>query len=175
MVWTAVMEYERLLIPLEYRADDSNASPGLLSAVLMTYGTRGRRRPEMFEQDSLHWKSDGIVLRELHPQRGGPEVPAIMRTMPFLEGRELRISAQLPNSTDGRNIAEKMKGPLPLYSEMSIEFAPERETRQGGLRLIQRAYLDGAALVLRGEYADSTVEVRGESGLILPRAETLWL
>ena len=169
------MEYERLEIPLEYRADDSNASPGMLSAVLMTYGTRGRRRPEMFEAGAFHWRDDGIVIRELHPQRGGPEIPAIMRTLPYLEGRELRISAPLPNSTHGRDIAEKMKGPLPLYGEMSVEFAPERETRQGGLRLIQRAYLDGAALVLRGEYAESTVEVRGESGLTLPRAETLWL
>ena len=169
------MEYERLEIPIEYRADDSNASPGMLSGVLMRYGTRGRRRAEMFEQDAFHWRDDGIVIRELHPQRGGPETPPIMRTLPFLEGRELRISAPLPNSTLGRDIAETMKGPLPLYGGMSVEFAPERETRQGGLRLIQRAYLDGAALVLRGEYAESTVEVRSESGLILPRAESLWL
>ena len=159
------MEYERRLIDLEYRADTSNESPGMLSAVLMTYGAKAADRPEKFEQGAFHWGKDGILIRELHPQPGGPEIPAIMRTLPFLEGRELRINAPLPNSTAGRDIAAKMKGPLPLYGEMSVEFAPERETRQGGLRVIQRAYLDGAALVLRGSYADSTVEVRGDAGL----------
>ena len=169
------MEYERLEIPLEYRADTSNESPGMLSAVVMTYGQRARDRAEMFEQDAFHWRDDGIVIRELHPQPNGPAVPPIMRAMPYLEGRELRINAPLPNTSRGRDVAESMKGPLPLYGGMSVEFAPEREARQGGLRIITRAYLDGAALVLRGAYAESTIEVRGESGAILPRAETLWL
>ncbi len=169
------MDYEHLLIPLEYRADDSNASPGLLSGVLMTYGTRGRRRAEMFEQDSLYWRDDGIVIRELHPQPNGPQVPPIMRAMPYLEGRELRINAPLPNTTRGRDVAEAMKGPLPLYGGLSVEFAPEREARQGGLRLIKRAYLDGAALVLRGEYADSIVEVREELDTLRPWRIFAWL
>ena len=44
------MDYERLMVPLEYRADDSNDSPGLLTATLMSYGQRGRiRGDEMFE------------------------------------------------------------------------------------------------------------------------------
>ena len=161
------MDYERLLAPLEYRADDSNASPGLLTATLMSYGQRGRRGDEMFEQDALHWRPDGIVIRELHPPKdaqGRPIIttPPIMRTMPFMEGRELKISAPLPNSSQGRDIAEKMRGPLPLYGGVSIEFAAEKQVHRGGLRVISKAFLDGAALVLRGEYADSIVEVRAE-------------
>ena len=31
---------ENLLIPIEYRADDSNASPGMLTGVVMVYETR---------------------------------------------------------------------------------------------------------------------------------------
>ena len=166
---------ETLYLPMEYRADTSNESPGLLSGVVMTYGTRARDRAEMFEQDAFHWRDDGILIRELHPQRGGPQVPPIMRAMPYLEGRELRINAPLPNTTKGRDVAESMKGPLPLYQGLSVEFEPERETRQGGLRMIKRAFLGGAALVLRGAYPESTVEVREESGLFVPRAETLWL
>ena len=161
------MDYERLLIPMEYRADDSNASPGLLSGVLMAYGTRGRRGDEMFEQDALHWRPDGIVIRELHPPKdsqGRPIIntPPIMRAMPYVEGRELKISAPLPNTMKGRDIAEVMKGPLPLYGGLSVEFAAEKQVHRGGLRVISRAYLDGAALVLRGEYEDSIVEVRAE-------------
>ena len=166
---------ETLLIPLEYRADETRESPGMLSGVLMAYGTRGRRLPEMFEQDALHWRDDGIVIRELHPQPGQPTPPPIMRAMPFLDGKELRINAPLPNTTKGRDVAESMKGPLPLYGGLSVEFAAEREARQGGLRIIKRAFLDGAALVLRGEYADSLVEVRAESGLMIPSEATLWL
>ena len=161
------MDYERLLAPLEYRADQSNASPGLLTATLMTYGQRGRRGDEMFEQDALHWRDDGIVIRELHPPKdsqGRPIIttPPILRTVPFLENRELKISAPLPNTTRGRDVAEAMKGPLPLYSGMSIEFSAEKQVHRGGLRIISKAFLDGAALVLRGEYADSIVEVRAE-------------
>ena len=149
---------DHLLVPIEYRADDSNESPGLLSGTLMAYGTRGRRRAEMFEQDAFHWSADGIVIRELHPNPNGQPTPPILRTVPFLEGRELKISASLPNTTRGRDVAESMKGPLPLYGGLSVEFAAaeKQATNRNGVRVISRAYLDGAALVLRGEYADST-------------------
>ena len=171
---------ETLLIPIEYRADETRESPGRLTGVLMAYGSRARNLPELFEQDSLHWRDDGIVIRELHPQRdaqGRPinSTPPIMRAVPFLEGRELRIDAPLPNTTKGRDVAESMRGPLPLYGGLSVEFAPEKETRQGGIRRISRALLDGAALVLRGEYADSTVEVREGAGLDRRPEATLWL
>ena len=161
------MDYERLTVEVEYRADDSHDSPGLLTATLMAYGQRGRRGDELFEQDALHWRDDGIVIRELHPPKdaqGRPIIttPPIMRAMPFLENRELKISAPLPNTQRGRDVAEAMKGPLPLYGGMSIEFAAEKQVHRGGLRVISKAFLDGAALVLRGEYADSIVEVRAE-------------
>ena len=123
----------------------------------------------MFEMDALHWRpDDGIVIRELHPPKdaqGRPIIstPPIMRAMPFLENRELKISAPLPNTTRGRDIAEEaMKGPLPLYGGMSVEFRAEKQVHRGGLRIISRAFLDGAALVLRGEYAEAVVEVRAE-------------
>ena len=159
---------ETLLIPMEYREDESRLSPGLLTGVLMTYGAKARNLNEIFEQDAFHWREDGIVIRELHPPKdaqGRPIIstPPIMRAMPYLEGRELRINAPLPNTTKGRDVAESMRGPLPLYGGLSVEFAAEQQTRQGGQRRIQRAFLDGAALVLRGEYADAVVEVRGES------------
>ena len=166
---------ETIYLPMEFRADESRESPGMLAGVVMTYGTRARDRAEMFEQDAFHWREDGIVIRELHPQPGGPQIPPIMRTMPYLEGRELRINAPLPNTTKGRDVAESMKGPMPLYGGLSVEFDPERETRQGGLRLIKRAFLGGAALVLRGAYPESTVEVREESGLVIPRSIFTWL
>ena len=43
---------ESLLIPLEYRQDETRESPGMLSRCLMTYGTTAKDRPEMFEMNA---------------------------------------------------------------------------------------------------------------------------
>ena len=165
---------EHLVIPLEFRQDESRDSPGLLTGTLMSYGTKARDRNELFEMNAFHWGADGIIIRELHPKPNAPATPAIMRTMPYLEGRELKISAPLPNTTLGRDIAETMKGPLPLYGGLSVEFAPEKQVHRNGLRIVEKAYLDGAALVLRGAYAEAVVEVR-ESGLFRPWSVFGWL
>ena len=166
---------ETLIVPLEYREDTSNASPGLLSGTLMSYGTKARDRNELFEQAAFHWPAEGIVIRELHPKPGGAPTPAIMRALPFLEGRELRISAPLPNTTLGRDVAEAMRGPLPLYGGLSVEFAAEKQVNRNGLRVISKAYLNGAALVERGAYADAMVEVREGLATMRPWSVFQWL
>ena len=161
---------ENLLIPLEFRQDETRESPGMLAGVLMTYGTTAKDRPEMFEMNALHWDPSGILIREQH-NRQAP----IIRAFPYLEGRELRISAPLLNTTRGRDVAEAMKGPNPLYSGLSVEFRAEKESRRGGLRVISSAFLGGAGLVDSPSYRDSVVEIREDSGLTLPGALTLWL
>ena len=161
---------ETLLIPVEYRQDEKRESPGMLAGVLMVYGTQARDRPEMFEMDSFHWDPSGIVIREQHNR----EAP-ILRAIPYLEGRELRINAPLLNTTRGRDIAEAMKGPNPLFSGLSVEFRAEKESRRNGVRVITSAFLGGAGLVDAPSYRDSVVEVREDRGLRLPTAATLWL
>ena len=166
---------ELIYVPLEYREDTSNASPGLLSGVLMTYGIKARDRNELFEQAAFHWPDDGILIRELHPKPNAPATPAIMKTLPYLEGRELRISAPLPNTTRGRDVAESMKGPMPLYGGLSVEFAPEKQVNRNGMRVISKAYLNAAALVERGAYADALVEVREGMATMRPWSVFQWL
>ena len=161
---------ENLLIPLEYRQDETRESPGMLAGVLMTYGTKAKDREEMFEMNALHWDPSGILIREQH-NRQAP----IIRAFPYLEGRELRISAPLLNTTRGRDVAEAMKGPNPLFSGLSVEFRAEKETRRNGVRVITSALLGGAGLVDSPSYKDSVVEIREASGLTLPGALTLWL
>ena len=160
---------EQLLIPLEYRQDETRESPGLLSGILMLYGTKANDRPELFEQDAFHWPESGILIREQH-NRQAP----IVRAVPFLEGRELRINAPLLNNTRGRDVAESMKGPHPVYTGLSVEFRAEKETRRGGLRVISRAFLGGAGLVDTPSYLESVVEVRQE-GTSAYRRIHLWL
>ena len=166
---------ETLYVPLEFREDTSNASPGLLSGVLMRYEERARDRPELFENNAFYWPPDGILIRELHPKPNAPATPAIMRAMPFMEGKELRISAPLPNTTKGRDVAESMKGPMPLYGGLSVEFAAEKQVNRNGLRVISRAYLDAAALVHRSAYSDALVEVREGLATMRPWSVFTWL
>ncbi len=160
---------ENLLIPLEFRADETRESPGLLTGILMSYGSRANDRPEMFEQGAFHWRESGIVIREQHNR----EAP-IVRATPYLEGKELRIEIPLPNTTRGRDAAVNMRGPAPLYSGLSVEFKSEQETRRDGLRVITRAFLDGAGLVDTPSYLTSTVEVRAASAFVA-RSIYRWL
>ena len=164
------MESEYLVIPFEYRADETRESPGMLAGVLMTYGERANDRPEMFEDGAFYWPDTGIVIREQH-NRQAP----IVRAVPYMEGRELRIDAPLPNTTRGRDAATAMQGEHPLYTGLSVEFKAERETRRGGLRVVQRAFLGGAGLVDSPSYKGSTVEIREESGLSVARRVWTWL
>ena len=160
---------ENLIVPLEFRADETRQSPGLLAGVLMAYGSRASDRPEMFELGAFHWRDNGIIMREQHNR----EAP-IVRAIPYLEGQELRIEIPLPNTTRGRDAATNMRGENPLYGGLSVEFAAEKETRRDGLRVITRAFLDGASLVDNPSYLTSTVEVR-KSLTVNPRSVFEWL
>ena len=161
---------EHLLIPLEYRQDESRESPGLLAGVLMTYGERANDRPEMFEMNAFHWDTAGIVIRRQHDR-----TQPIIRAVPYLEGRELIINAPLLNDTMGRDIAEAMKGPNPIYTGLSVEFRAEKETRRNGIRVISSAFLGGAGLVDKPAYKDSKVEIREGLATLEPRGVFLWL
>ena len=161
---------ENLLIPLEYRQDETRNSPGILSGILMHYGTTAKDRPEMFEMNAFHWDASGIIVREQH-NRQAP----ILRAIPYMEGRELRINAPLLNTTRGRDIAEAMKGPNPLFSGLSVEFQAEKESRRNGLRVITSALLGGAGLVDSPSYRDSLVEIRAEVSQLAQEAMLRWL
>ena len=71
----------------------------------MAYGTKANDRPEMFEAGAFHWRDSGIVIREQH-NRAAP----IVRAMPYMEGRELRVNVPLPNTGRGRDAATAMQG-----------------------------------------------------------------
>ena len=150
---------DTIYIPLEFRQDESRESPGLIAGILMTYGEPANDRPEMFDPGAFYWRDNGITIRAQHDRNAG-----IVRAIPYLEGRELRINAPLPNTTAGRDAAMNLQGDNPLWTGLSVEFRAERETRRGGRRVITRAFLDGAGLVDKASYSGSTVEVREDRG-----------
>lgn len=153
-----------IIIPVEYRADESRDGPGRLVGTLLTYGKQAGDRREMFEQDALYWRESGIIIREQH-NRQAP----ILKTIPILDGATLRIDAPFPATQRGRDAATNLREGV--YTGLSVEFAPEREIRRSGLRVIQRAFLDGAGLVDYPSYTDSVAEVRAEN----PQRRRVWL
>ena len=157
---------DELLIPIEFRADESRESPGRLFGVLLPYSVKAGDRPEMFEQGALRIPDDGVLLREMH-RRDSP----IMRIRPFLEGSELRVDEPFPNTTAGRDAATNLRPPNAIYSGLSVEFKAIREIRRSGVRVIQEGTLTGAGLVDLGAYRQAIAEVRQEA----TRRRRVWL
>ena len=146
------MENE-IFCKVEYRRDESRQTPGRLTGILVPYGKRAGDRPEMFETGALYWPDDGILIREMH-RRDSP----IVRVIPYVDGSEVRIDAPLPDTVRGRDAATNLREGV--FSGLSVEFYPEKETRRGNLRVLQRALLTGGGLVDIPAYREATAEVR---------------
>ena len=154
---------DELLIEVRFELDETRASPGLLVGTLLTYEERAGDRPELFASGALAWPENGIVINEQH-NRQAP----ILRAVPFLEGKEVRIRQPFPNTQRGRDAATNLREGV--YTGLSAEFAALAEGRRGQLREIRRAVLTGAALVDSPAYKGSTAEVRQRA-----RRKRLWL
>ena len=154
---------DELRCAIEYREDESRQSPGRIVGTLLSYGEQALDRNEKFESGSLHWPDGGIVLNEQH-NRAAP----IMRFVPEVVGKEVRIDAPLPDTQRGRDAATMVRNGT--FQGLSIEFRSESEGRSAGTRMIRRATLSAAALVDSPSHK-STVEVRGKGG----RRPRVWL
>ena len=137
---------------IELRADDSRQSPGRITGTLVTYGERASDRAEVFADGALSWDEGGIVLNQQH-DRAQP----IMRFTPTVDGREVRIDAQLPDTTRGRDTATMIRDGT--MTGLSVEFRAVDEGKRNGLREVRKAQLLGAAVVDDASYRGE-LEVR---------------
>ena len=108
-----------------------------------------------FEDDSLRWPDNGIVLRRQHSR-----VAPIMRVVPETRGRDVVLEAELPDTQAGRDAASEIRAGL--LPGLSVEFRATQQRYAGGVRRIAGALLTGAGLVDDPSYAGSRVEVRGK-------------
>ena len=137
---------------IECRADETRQSPGRIVGTLLTYEQRASDRPEVFADGSLRWEDGGVILNEQHA-RSQP----IMRFVPTVEGREVRIDAPLPDTQRGRDAATMIRNGT--MRGLSIEFNALEEGRRAGVREVRAARLVGAALVDDASYK-GRLEVR---------------
>lgn len=136
-------------VPIELREADGDAPR--LRGTIITEGAAARGgRAEVFRIGSLDWPSNGVAIRAEH--LGAPETRAIPVRQP---NGEIQIAAR---ATPGL-IAAYESG----RRAMSIEFRSVREeTTAGGVREIQLALLEAAAMVRSPEYDGTGVEIRSE-------------
>lgn len=152
----ALMENKvRRSVELEVREEEGG--PRLHGVLIQEGRAATGGRAELFAPGSLLWPPDGIEIRTVH--RGPTEARAVPTRYP---NGEIRISAPASPA-----IVAAVNGGK---RGMSVEFTALREERTaGGVREIQRAYVDGGALTAIPEYNQGAVEVRAK------RATAVWL
>ena len=84
----------------------------------------------------------------------------------------LSIDAPLVDGVWGREARALVKGGV--ATGMSIQFAPVKQSRRGGMRVISEARLLRASVVDRGAYG-TNIEVRQEGTTATYRRVHLWL
>ena len=149
------MPAESLTIAVECRASESG--PVLDGVVLQEGRAATGGRAEVWAPGAAVWPSNGIAIRGEHL---GPEIG---RALP-----ERRANGEIAISTPATPAilaAVEQRG----CRFLSVEFYSVREVRtRGGVREIQRAMIDAAALVTDPEYDQARAEVR-------ERRRKLWL
>ena len=151
-----------LSIPIEWREADDRHGPGHLRGTLIRYGERALDRAEMFAEGALRWPADGVVLNRQHSRQA-----PILRFMPRIEGREVIVDVDLPDTTAGRDAAAEVR--QGLLRGLSVEFRPVKQAYEGGVRVVREALLTAAALVDSPAYR-APVEVRHQR-----RRRRVWL
>ena len=159
---------DTLLLEVRAAEDESRQSPGRIVGTLLTYGERARDRPEMFLDGALRWPELGFNINEQH-NRQSP----IVRAVPYLDGKAIRIDAKVPDTQRGRDAITNIREGV--FTGLSIEFGAEQEEYRGALRIIKRGILGAAALVDRASYGGSVVEVRERLAIPANRSAYVWL
>ena len=135
------------VVPVELREADDG--PMLRGVVLQEGRAAHGGRAEVFSPLSVVWPSDGIALRGEH--RGSE----LARVVPIRDADgSLRVETR---ATEAILTAYKTR------RYFSVEFHALAEVRTaGGVREIQRALLEAAAMVSSPEYSQATAEIRSK-------------
>ena len=130
---------------------------GTLHGVMLTEGRAASERKELFVPGSVEWPSNGVAILTEH--RGAVETRGQV-----VRGRDGAL-ALTARATDAIRAAVKAG-----KRYMSVEFRALKENRtRGGIREIERAFVDAAALTASPEYTQTGAELRSK------RRPVFWL
>jgi len=134
------------LIPCEFRAVQRGV--GQISGVLLAYGdtaTIGRNMRERWERDSVELYERGVLANRQH-SRDKPLARWPNGGLMFEFGqRALRATIDLPDTSDGRDVAELCR--RGILNGLSVEFRSVDCEDAGNVRVIRRATVLGVAIV----------------------------
>ena len=135
-----------------------------LSGIVLAYGDVSPTHRERFEPGALD--TAGPIPLNLQHDRMQAVAWAPDGGLELRQDRDaIRMVATLPPiPAADRALAMVRAGDL---SGLSVEFHPEAERREGGLRVIERARLSGIGIVRAPSYEASRVEARARSGRTL--------
>lgn len=122
-----------------------------LSGVAMRYGDFSPDFGERFQTGAFGEVPIVIPINIQHDPQMIAAESAILIDTP----RELRVRADLPEGSAALKLVRRG-----VLNGFSVEFHAERERREAGVRVIERAVLSGLALVDKGAYPAATPEVR---------------
>ncbi len=147
----------------EVRADEENGR--LLSGVAVRYGDIARIPGigrEAFEAGAFGNLAEADVVLTSHHERSRPLARTGGGGLVLEDGAgELRVIAELPNTREADDTLTLVRSKV--LRGLSVEFGTIRETRRGGVRMIQTARLFRIGVVDTGAYPQSTVEARAEA------------
>ena len=119
--------------------------PGRITGTILPLGRVASDRREVFVPGSVQFPSNGVALLAEHEGR------QVMRFHPLEQRGNLVIDEPLPDTALGRQVASDIRSGK--RAGLSVEFRALRETRVQGVREIEGALVDGAALVPVGAYS----------------------
>ena len=139
---------------IERREAEIRLAGRTLTGDVMVYGSQARDRPERFESGAFNPLPDALALNLQHdPQR---EIASLGNGLVLQDTpASLELRAELrPDSAELRLV---QRGAL---NGLSVEFHARQETRESGIRVIERAELAGIGLVDAPSYDRSRIELR---------------
>ena len=151
------MKPETFVVPVEYRED--NGGPRIVATLIQEGRAATGGRAELFTPGSVVWPDTGVGIQTVH--KGAVEVRAVPTR--GADGSITFSARATPAIVDAVNAGRR---------GMSVSFVALKEQRTaGGVREIERAYVDEAALTDKPEYEQGRAELREKR----PRKVTVWL
>ena len=149
----SLLENESLFASIEFRASETDDSPGTISGLILPIGRIAADRKEVFVPGSATFPSGGVRLLLEHQGR------EVMVFEPVAVEDGYHIEAVLPNSPEGVEAAALVKSGK--RSALSVEFRALEAETVSQVREVRSALVEAAALVPSGAYEQAQAELRG--------------
>ncbi len=131
-----------------------------LSGIAMPYGavaTNTPVGPERFAPGAFEGRADDVIL--FYEHNAGRPLARTGAGLVLTDTPEaLRMAAELPETRDADDALTNVRAKI--FRGLSVEFVAVRESRDGGIRVVEAAELRGIAVVTRPAYGDAEVAAR---------------